>query len=145
MQILFGQTANNNHFDQLQKLQNRAGRIILQVKSGEHIFIQQIHDTLDWETLKSRRREHTCSLLFKTFHELAPKYMTDKFIFNEKCYGLRYNDNLMLPKPRTNQCKRTFLYRGSVLYNELPLKLRQLGTLNLFNKHFQKYFNYFDI
>ena len=42
------------------------------------------------------------SLLFKTFHELAPKYMTDKFVFNEKCYGLRYNDKFMLRKTRTN-------------------------------------------
>lgn len=40
------QTANNNHFDQLQKLQNRAGRIILQVKPGEHNLSSRF--TIPW-------------------------------------------------------------------------------------------------
>ena len=139
------QSASKIHLDQLQKLQNRAGRIILQVKPYEHKSIYQIHDNLKWESLKCRRRRHMYSLLFKSFHELTPEYITQNFVWKENCYGLRSNDTLMLPKPKTNQCKRTFLYRGSVLYNALPLHLRQLGTLSLFNKQVQEYFNDFEL
>ena len=43
-------------------------------------------------------------------------------------YAPRNVDNLVLPKPKTNYCTRTFFYRGSKLYNELPINLGRPNT-----------------
>ena len=56
-------SASKTHLDTLQKLQNRAGRIILKVKSSEHKSINEIHDILNWDGLRDRNAKHTYSLM----------------------------------------------------------------------------------
>ena len=53
------------HINQLQKLQNRAGRIILKVNPKLHFSVRLIHDILQWETLKSRQKFHVGVMMFK--------------------------------------------------------------------------------
>lgn len=127
-------SAAKTQLDILQKLQNRAGRIILKVKSSEHKSINEIHDNLNWETLQNRRIRHTFSLMYKILHDMAPRYLQEKFVFTSTGYALRTGNNLALPKPKTNNCKRTFLYRGSTMHNDLPLNIRQSSSLAIFNK-----------
>ena len=62
------------HLDVLQKLQNRAGRIILKVKSTEHKSISEIHDILNWDTLENRCTKHIYSMIYKILHDMAPDY-----------------------------------------------------------------------
>ena len=45
-------SASKSNLEQLQKLQNRAGRIILKVNPQNRISNVYIHDTLKWEILK---------------------------------------------------------------------------------------------
>ena len=127
-------SASKTHLDTLQKLQNRAGRIILKVKSSEHKSINEIHNILNWDRLRDRNTKHTYSLMFKILHDTAPEYLKDKFVYKSNCYFLRQGNNLPLPKPITQKCKRTFVYRGSKLYNELPSNIRQSNSLSIFNK-----------
>ena len=48
-------------------------------------------------------------------------------------YNLRENDyNLAISQPRTEFYKRSLSYSGSVLWNNLPLEVRQLTSPNLF-------------
>ena len=44
-------------------------------------------------------------------------------------YDLRRTDVLALPKPTTNNGKRTFSYRGATLYNDTPLSVGQASSL----------------
>ena len=127
-------SAAKTNLDMLQKLQNRAGRIILKVKSCEHKSINEIHDILNWDALQKRNSKHTYSMVYKILHDMAPEYLREKFTYKSSCYSLRQSDNLTLPKPNTQNCKRTFLYRGSKLYNELPMNIRQSRSLAIFNK-----------
>ena len=128
------QLAAKIHLDQLQKLQNRAGRIILRVKPTEHKSTNQIHDILNWEYLQNRTIRHTCSMMYKILHNMAPEYLRDRFIYKSTRYSLRQSGKLSLPKPNTQNCKRTFLYRGSKLYNDIPIDIRTSSSLNIFNK-----------
>ena len=75
------QSAAKIHLDQLQKLQNRAGLIVLRVKPTEHKSTNQIHDILNWECLQNRTIRHTCSMMYKILHNMAPEYLRDRFIY----------------------------------------------------------------
>ena len=123
------------YLDKLQKLQNRAGRIILNVKPQTRVSNDYIHDILKLETLTIRRQKHIYVLLYKIFNDLAPEYLKSKFKYKTTNYFLRNANNLILPKHNTNYCKRTFLYEGSKMYNNLPTELRRPDTLNIFLKN----------
>ena len=127
-------SACKSHLDIIQKLQNRAGRIILKVKSSENKSISEIHDILKWDTLQSRTDKHTYSMMYKILNDMAPDYLKDKFSYKSTNYFLRQGENLSLPKPNTQKCKRTFLYRGVKMYNDLPHDIRQSSSLSVFNK-----------
>ena len=114
-------SSSDKYLDRLQKLQNRAGRIILKINRQSYISNQQLHDILKWDTLSLRRTKHMHVMMFKILHGLTPNYINENVSFRVTRYSLRSQFNLALPKPRTNYCKRTFVYRGSVLYNVLPL------------------------
>ena len=65
----------------------------------------------------------------------APEYLTSRFV--RRCdltsYNLRENEyKLAVPQPRTEFYKRSLSYSGSVLWNNLPLEVRQLTFPNLF-------------
>ena len=72
-------SASKTHLDVIQKLQNRAGRIILKVKSTEHKSISEIHDILNWDTLENRCTKHIYSMIYKILHDMAPDYL--KYFF----------------------------------------------------------------
>ena len=63
---------------------------------------------------------------------LAPNYHRSKFTYrsNVSSYSWRdTNDNLTIPLPHTNFMKNSFTYSGAVLWNSLPIELRQANSL----------------
>ena len=62
---------SNELTDKLQKLQNRAIRIIM--KSDFYSSATALRSKLGWDTLFTRRKKHKAKLMFKV-------YMTDFFI-----------------------------------------------------------------
>ena len=56
-------------------------------------------------------------------------------------YSLRNTENkLAVPKPRTNYLKNSFSYSGAVLWNSLPIGLRQANNLINFRSGCAKLF-----
>ena len=53
----------------LQRLQNRAARIILKRDSSRDTF-----NVLGWTDLETNRKIHKCVLVFKCLHNLVPQY-----------------------------------------------------------------------
>ena len=128
------QSATKSSLIRIQKLQNRAARIILKVKPYEHKSVAVMHDLLDWEMLNKRRKKHMLSLVYKILHNMAPEYLLEKFDPKVSTYDLRNSGALALPKPRTENCKRTFVYCGSTHYNDLSLSIKQATSVIQFNK-----------
>ena len=119
--------------DLLQKIQNRAGRVILKVNPFSHTSTFQVHDTLKWDYLDTRQKRHLQIMVYKVVNDLCPEYMKEKLQVKRTNYCLRAQGQLNLPKPQTNSCKRTFFYRGSDLYNSLPNSVRNAESLRTFN------------
>ena len=63
--------------EKLQKLQNRAARVILQAKYEANSSL--LLETLKWDRLSLRRRKQKATMMFKSLNGLAPVYLRDLF------------------------------------------------------------------
>lgn len=120
----------------LQKLQNRAARVI--TKHGYEVRSHDIRIKLGWKTLSERRIQHRAIMMYKALNGLAPSYIVDLFkpLSEYISYSLRSRDmNLHLPKPRTDFLKNSFMYSGAKLWNDLSSELKSKTTLHSFKNH----------
>ena len=108
--------------DQLQKLQNRAGRIII---PNFKLGTMKIPTCETYTLIK---------LVYKSINNLSAPYMQDLFEFVSHQYSLRSDGNLFLPKPHTECCKRMFSYRGASYFNDLPRDVKSSHSYNSFLK-----------
>ena len=96
--------------EKLQKLENRAARVILQANCEVNSSL--LLETLKWDQLSLRRRKQKAMMMFKSLNGLAPVYLHALFSERDTDYDLRDSfRKLNLPKPRTNYLKRSFSYK----------------------------------
>ena len=73
--------------------------------------------------------------MYKIVNRMVPDYLSSHFAFRSDTltYNLKERDfSLAIPQPRTNYCKRSLSYIGAVLWNGLPLHVRQSLSLDVF-------------
>ena len=128
---IFGETQSQR----LQKLQNRCARIIMDM--GNEVNAQIALNSLGWETLKVQRTKAKAKLMFKILNMSGPKSLTDLFTYkNENThYCLRDNETtLVLPQPRTNSMKKSFMFNGAKIWNSVPKEIRGIRSQSLFER-----------
>ena len=111
--------------EKLQKLQNRAARILMCANYDSNI--DELFRALGWRKLKYQRLESAAIMMNKSLHGMTPEYMSSRFVSRNDVtsYRLRNTENkLALPQPRTNYLKKSFSYRGAGLWNSLSSDLR---------------------
>ena len=120
-----GKTSSNK----LQKLQNRAARVI--TSSSYDVDVDSLFHKLSWKELHSRRQIQTALMVFKSLNGLVPEYLTSKFVTrNVSNYTLRDSANkLVVTFPRTNYMKNSFSCSGATLWNSLPCNIRESSNL----------------
>ena len=102
--------------DKLQKLQNRAARVILKANYGASSSL--LLDILKWDKLVRRRKKQKAIMMFKSPNEQAPVYLQNLFHERSTDYDLRNSfHKLTLPRPRANYLKLSFSYSGDLLWN----------------------------
>ena len=119
---VFGETQSKR----LQKLQNRAARIILDASNDVNHTIAL--RTFGWEPLSMERKKAKAKMMFKISNNMGPRSLTDLFLYkSEKTeYHLRdISKSLCLPKPRTDYMKKSFMYDGAKLWNSVPKNIRE--------------------
>ena len=117
----------------LQKLQNRAARVITQ--QGYDVRSNDLRKELGWDTLEQRRYKHKAIMMHKTLNSLAPKYLEELFkpSHSSSNYHLR-KVSLALPMPRTEFLKKSFKYSGAKLWNNLPDNIKHDKSLAAFKR-----------
>ncbi|CAB3999982.1 RNA-directed DNA polymerase from transposon X-element, partial [Paramuricea clavata] len=121
---------NKTLAEKLQKLQNRAARVL--TFSSYDTNADGLIEKLGWKKLASQRQFQKAVMVYKSLNGLAPDYMHSMFVNRDSVnpYSLRNTENkLAVPKPRTNYLKNSFSYSGAVLWNSLPIGLRQANNL----------------
>ena len=117
----------------LQKLQNRAARVIMGMSNDiDHAIA--LH-ALGWEELKLMRQKAKAKLMYKILNNMGPESLTNLFTYksevtNHKLRGI--SSGLYLPQPRTNNMKISFMYDGAHLWNSIPNEIRECKSLSCF-------------
>ena len=103
--------------EKLQKLQNRAARVITHLMTSYDISSCSLLDELKWETLSSNRLKQKAILMFNTLNKRTPVCLQQMFSPSESTYNLRdSHGKLFVPRPHTDYLKRSFSYSGPSEY-----------------------------
>ena len=99
--------------DRLQRLHNRAGRII--TFSDYNRRSTDILQDLRWDPLEQRRSKQLAISVFKSLNNLYPESL--KNVFKPTSGAHSYNvhgasNNVFVPRPSTEAAKWAFSYRG---------------------------------
>ena len=121
-------------FERLQKLQNRAARVLTFSKYGADA--NRLIRQLNWKDLSAQFQIQKALMVYKSLNGLVPGYLSSKFV---KRYGTRYSlrdsvNKVIVPFPRTNFMKISFSYSGAVLWNSLPCCMRETKSLSQFKR-----------
>ena len=126
-------TGSESSLLRLQRLQNRAGRVILSVDNYTPSAL--VRGKLNWSTLQQRRNYDKAILTYKCLNNqlegLDTNYLRHSEIQN---YNTRQKDNFILPKPRTEYLKRTFKYTSIALWNPLPKTIQNSDSIASFKR-----------
>ena len=122
----------------LQKLQNRAARIIT-IDSFDAPGIPLLR-RLGWKTVEEFIAHELELMVFKSLHGLAPQYVSDLFtkISQLTSHNLRIIvTDLWPPQKRSSNGLKSFSYRGAKTWNNLPVACWEVllwGALSLRRK-----------
>ena len=119
---IWGCTTEGN-LDRVQRIQNFCARIVC----NNVVYINtrgiDLVKSLKLQAIRERRDYVLCVLMFKCKHGLAPHYLSNDVIMvvDIHSYDTRSSENMDLYVPRCTKelSKRSFLYKGSMLWNDL--------------------------
>ena len=120
--------------DQLQKLQNRAARIV--TNSSFDSPSRPLIVSLGWKTIRELVDEESRSMVYKSLNGLAPQYMRNLFTRNSSCNSRSLRNtatDLRLPMKTSANGQKCFSFRGAKLWNSLPAETKQASSINTFN------------
>ena len=127
--------------DRLQKLQNRAARVITSCEDYS-TRSANISQDLGWVTLENRQSKLLAVSVYKCINAFYPEGISAMFnsTASVHSHNLRGSSNIIfITRPHTEAGKQAFSYRGAVLWNSLPSDLRNQPNLKSFKYSFQKY------
>ena len=130
--------AGSRDINQLQKLQNRAARII--TNSSFDTPSRPLITELGWKTVEELIENESKTMVFKSLNDLAPQYLCNLFTKNSACSSrsLRNTEtDLRLPKKRSANGQKCFSFRGAKLWNSLPAESKTASSLGSFKKSIQ--------
>ena len=126
---------NTSLLDTLQTLQNRAARIIANVKyeNTDHAKLLKV---LDWLNVRELIHFDTASLMYKIENDLALTHMKEMFFKTSylHTYSTRSatSGGFHLPHRKLNIGKASFSYRGVHVWNQLLVEIREAQSLENF-------------
>ena len=127
--------------DKLQKIQNRAGRVI--TGSSYDITSVDVLDNLKWKNLQARCSLIKATLMYKIFNDQSAPHLRASFTkLNDTNinYNLRnLETDLALAKLKTNFLKRSFKHiqhSGAMLWNNLSYQAKTVQSLSEFKSKF---------
>ena len=119
--------------NQLQKLQNRAARIL--TSSCHDADARPLLNTLGLKTIQDLIDTEINTMVFKALNGLAPEYLSNLFIRNSESHLMALRNtstDLHLPKKSTTNGQKCFSYRSAKSWNCLPFQIKQAFSLKVF-------------
>ncbi len=126
----------------IQKLQNRAARVVL--RCGRRTHISDMHTSLKWLKCQDSIILHKCLMVGNCLLGTVPSYLRGKFIRASEFHAhstRRAEDSLFVPRVNTENAKKLFCYEGATLFNKLPPHVRSCSKLRHFKRLCADHFN----
>ena len=120
--------------ERLQKMQNRAAKVITQSKIHDHVtpILKQLH----WLPVEKRIEFKIACLTYKCLHHSsAPDYLKSLIKLYEPSRALRSCNSFKLdvPFPKTRISNRTFTFAAPRVWNALSIKTKTSVSFQTFN------------
>ena len=129
----------NCQLDELQKIQNRAARIVTrsQYDHPSKPLLKQLH----WLPVRARINFKIAVTVFKCLNNTAPTYLSDMLSIDNPAYALRSAQSVVLRVPRTQtvMCERSFHVMGPKVWNSLPHNIRESGNEAAFRRQLKTF------
>ncbi|KAL3865741.1 hypothetical protein ACJMK2_043101 [Sinanodonta woodiana] len=113
----------------LKKVHNTAARVVFRVPRSEHTL--PLLCTLHWLSIRYRIKHKIFSLCYISMTDRSPTYLSSLTHVYTPVKSLRSSsDNriLIVPKVKTKSYRRSFVYQGLGMWNELPIEIRHKDT-----------------
>ena len=125
----------STEINQLQKLQNRAARIV--TNSSFDTPSRPLIERLGWKTIEQLISYESKTMVFKSLNELAPQCLSSLFKRNSQCSTrcLRNTEtDMRVPKKTSVNSQKCLSFRGAKLWNSLSAESKQASSLNSLKK-----------
>ena len=131
--------------EKLQRLQNRAGRVIL--GCGRLTPSETVMSSLGWSSVSQHQKKTKAVFMFKALNGMTPPHITALFTpsANTHSHNTRHSSQggLQLPRARLQYKKRSFSFSGAALWNSLPPQLKVARSVSAFKNYYnQEYIHY---
>lgn len=126
-----------DQLNKLERLQNLAIRFIFGLRKYDHV--SEFRQKLKWLPIRRRRELHVLSLLYRVlFDPKTPSYLKEKFKFkfvgDQSEVRTTRKLTLCIPTYVTKFYAQSFTVQAILLWNALPLDIRQSKSLKKFKK-----------
>jgi len=135
--IMWNMSKKNVNF--LQKLQNKAMRIVLRCHKRTHVV--DMLNTVCWMSIKQRIFFNTMLLIFKMKQKLVPEYLYKKILLNSDIHdhNTRNSGDIFRGVQISETMNRSIYQSGVAAYNMLPCNVKDLTDLKLFKRMLKEY------
>ena len=134
-----GNTSQGNMY-KLQRVQNYAARLV----SGNFDLNYRDEDivkSLNWPTVAERFTYLTACMMFKAVNGITPNYISDNVTMARNMHDrhtrLSRSNDVHIPPHNSAILKRSFMYHGRVVSNNMSEDLKSLHCLSDFKKAYK--------
>lgn len=132
---------NKEEVMKMQKIQNRAMRIILNCEYFTPV--EFMLGALNWLSIAQMIRFSVVLYIHKILNGLLPNYLSENLIFSRNIHSRNtrknINNNLRLPNYRLQTSRKSLYYNGILLYNSLPSDIKSEASINSFKEKCKMY------
>ena len=132
--VIWGNSTNLN-IKKMTKLQRRACKLIL---GSEYRHLDEACDRLKILSFNESVFLNKAKMMYKIANNIAPSYLINLFQMrnssDDTISSLRSvtNRNFLIPKPKLNLFKNSLSYSGAIIWNSIPLEIKNSNSLNMF-------------
>ncbi|MEL6606538.1 MAG: hypothetical protein AAFP20_25445, partial [Cyanobacteria bacterium J06614_10] len=131
---------NKTQLQRVQKLQNFAARVA-EGTAGKFDHISPVLEELSWLRINDQYKFSLCCLVWKTLHGMYPDWFLKFPKVSEMNDSItRQANNLYVKPARLTTGKKILETCGPILWNSLPLSIRNVNSLPNFKSKLKNYF-----
>ena len=89
--------------------------------------------------LDEKRTDNVAVMMYTILCKNAPTHLSSKFSYKEHKYDLRQGEQCVnVVRPKSEALKRSFMYKGATIWNELPRHVKLSPNLLSFKRELMR-------